>query len=72
VISIPAMPVDVAGFFGCEGEGSVRKTRLLDQQAPAKTLRVVTDGRLVVDIAREVVVATGWAGPPITPACGPR
>jgi hypothetical protein len=24
---------------------------------------VATDGRLVVDIAREVVAATGWAGP---------
>jgi hypothetical protein len=66
------MPVAVAGFFACEGEGSARKARLLDQQAPAETLRVVTDGRLVVDIAREVVAATGWAGPPIAPACGSR
>lgn len=43
--------------------GSVRKARLLDRQAPADTVRVATDGRLVVDIAREVVAATGWAGP---------
>lgn len=43
--------------------GSVRKARLLDQQAPAETVRVVTDGRPVVDIAREVVAATGWTGP---------
>jgi hypothetical protein len=46
-----------------ELEGSVRKARLLDQRAPAETVRVATDGRLVVDIAREVVAATGWAGP---------
>ncbi|MER6694152.1 hypothetical protein [Streptomyces minutiscleroticus] len=46
-----------------ELQGSARKARLLDQRAPAKTVRVVTDGRLVVDIAREVVAATGWTGP---------
>jgi hypothetical protein len=46
-----------------ELEGSVRKARLLDQRAPAETVRVATDGRLVVDIAREVVAATGWADP---------
>ncbi|MEW2260932.1 hypothetical protein [Streptomyces sp. NPDC047869] len=46
-----------------ELEGSVRKARLLDQRAPAETVRVATDGRLVVDIAREVVAATRWAGP---------
>lgn len=43
--------------------GSVRKARLLDRRAPAGTVRVATDGRLVADIAREVVAATGWAGP---------
>ncbi|MFI8200250.1 hypothetical protein ACIF6K_27645 [Streptomyces sp. NPDC085942] len=43
--------------------GSIRKARLLDQRAPAQTVRVATDGRLVTDIAREVVAATGWAGP---------
>ncbi|WP_330477541.1 hypothetical protein OG301_10860 [Streptomyces platensis] len=41
--------------------GSVRKARLLDQRASAETVRVVTDGRPVGDIAREVVAATGWA-----------
>ncbi|MER5512374.1 hypothetical protein ABT052_44950 [Streptomyces sp. NPDC002766] len=45
-----------------ELEGSVRKARLLDQRAHAETVRVATDGRVVVDIAREVVTATGWAG----------
>jgi hypothetical protein len=45
-----------------ELEGSARKARLLDQRAPAQTVRVVTDGRAVVDIAREVVAATEWAG----------
>lgn len=42
--------------------GSARKARLLDQRAPAGTVRVGTDGRGVVEIAREVVGATGWAG----------
>ncbi|MEV2212935.1 hypothetical protein AB0H86_16030 [Streptomyces sp. NPDC050997] len=46
-----------------ELEGSVRKARLLDERAPAGTVRVVTDSRLVVDIAREVAAATGWAEP---------
>ncbi|MEV5599671.1 AAA family ATPase [Streptomyces sp. NPDC052496] len=45
-----------------ELEGSARKARLLDQRAPADTVRVVTDGRTVADIAHEVVAATGWAG----------
>ncbi|MFE9247993.1 AAA family ATPase [Streptomyces sp. NPDC007088] len=44
-----------------ELEGSVRKARLLDQRAPEDTVRVATDGRLIVDIARKVVAATGWA-----------
>ncbi|MFF3392410.1 AAA family ATPase [Streptomyces sp. NPDC002669] len=46
-----------------ELEGSARKARLLDRHAPAGTVRVVTDGRPVVEIAREVVAATGWVGP---------
>jgi hypothetical protein len=41
-------------------EASAYKARLLDQQVSADTVRVVTDGRAVVDIAREVVAATGW------------
>lgn len=41
--------------------GSLRKARLLDERVPAETVRVATDGRLVVDIAREVVAAAGWA-----------
>ncbi|MFF8235055.1 AAA family ATPase [Streptomyces caelestis] len=45
-----------------ELEGSARKARLLDQHLPADAVRVVTDGRAVVDIAREVVAATGWSG----------
>ncbi len=43
-----------------ELRGSARKARLLDQQTAAETVRVVTDRRAVVDIAREVVTATGW------------
>jgi hypothetical protein len=42
--------------------GSVRKGRLLDQRATAGTVRVMTDLRPVIDIAREVVAATGWIG----------
>lgn len=49
-----------------ELEGSARKARILDRRAPAGTVRVVTDGRPVVDIAREVTAATGWAGPCFT------
>lgn len=43
-----------------EVERSAYKARLLDEEAPADILRVVTDGRSVVDIARQVVAATGW------------
>ncbi|MET8949077.1 hypothetical protein ABZX30_37620 [Streptomyces sp. NPDC004542] len=45
-----------------EWEGSTRKARLLDQRTPADVVRVATDGRVVADIAREVVAATGWIG----------
>ena len=41
---------------------SSRKARLLDAQVSADTVRVATDGRRVVDIAREVVAASGWVG----------
>lgn len=40
---------------------SARKALLLDERAPADTLRVASDGRSVVDIAREVLAVTGWA-----------
>lgn len=43
-----------------ELESSARKARILDEQTPLDTVRVATDGRSVVDIAREVVGATGW------------
>ncbi|MGN9762539.1 hypothetical protein [Streptomyces sp. SD31] len=43
-----------------ELRGSARKARLLDEQAAADVVRVVTDGRSVIDIAAEVVAATGW------------
>lgn len=43
---------------------SIRKARLLDQRAPVDTLRVVTDGRPVVDIAEDVPAATGWVNRP--------
>ncbi|MFE3942865.1 AAA family ATPase [Streptomyces sp. NPDC059118] len=45
-----------------EFRSSVRKARLLDERAHAETVRVATDGRRVVDIARETVAATGWTG----------
>ncbi|MFB7374099.1 AAA family ATPase [Streptomyces sp. NPDC056222] len=45
-----------------ELKGSARKARFLDERAPADTVRVATDGRPVVDIAREVVAVTGWIG----------
>ncbi|MET9222546.1 hypothetical protein ABZX65_27835 [Streptomyces sp. NPDC003300] len=34
--------------------------RHLAEHAPQDTVRIATDGRSVVDIAREVVAATGW------------
>ncbi len=37
-----------------------RRARLLDEGVSADTVRVVTDGRSVPDIAAEVVAATGW------------
>ncbi|MFI5659042.1 hypothetical protein [Streptomyces sp. NPDC051684] len=43
-----------------ELRGSLRKARLLDEQAPPDTVRVVTDGRGVAEIAREVVTVVGW------------
>ncbi|WP_282692113.1 AAA family ATPase [Streptomyces sp. CC208A] len=43
-----------------ELEASARKARILDERMPPDTVRVVTDGRTVVDMAREVVSATGW------------
>ncbi|WP_416957953.1 hypothetical protein [Streptomyces sp. Agncl-13] len=39
---------------------STRKARVLDQRPPVDTVRVVTDGRSVVDIAGDVLAATGW------------
>ncbi|SDN44655.1 hypothetical protein SAMN04487981_10598 [Streptomyces sp. cf386] len=43
-----------------EVRNSARKARLLDERVPADVLRVATDGRSVIDIAAEVVAATGW------------
>ncbi|MER5494022.1 AAA family ATPase [Streptomyces sp. NPDC002490] len=43
-----------------ELESSARKARILDEQTPLDTVRVATDGRSVVDIAREVLGATSW------------
>ncbi|WP_327356369.1 hypothetical protein [Streptomyces sp. NBC_01304] len=43
-----------------ERASSAYKARLLDEQAPSDTVRVMTDGRTVVDIAREVLATTGW------------
>ena len=45
-----------------ELRSSLHKARLLDEQVPPDTVRVASDGRDVVDIAREVVAATGWVG----------
>ncbi|MGW0708484.1 hypothetical protein ACWD4G_21445 [Streptomyces sp. NPDC002643] len=54
-----------------ELQGSLRKARLLDERAPTDTLRVSTDGRSVVDIATEVLAATGWLEGPGTPPPSP-
>ncbi|EFH28314.1 MULTISPECIES: hypothetical protein [Streptomyces] len=59
------MPGDAPGSAGRpaagrELHGGVREARMLDERAPVGTLRVVTDGRTVIDIAAEVTAATGW------------
>ncbi|MFE6775160.1 hypothetical protein [Streptomyces sp. NPDC057702] len=49
---------------GSQWEAHVRRSahmaRHLERHAPPETVRVATEGRTVVDIAREVVAATGW------------
>lgn len=50
--------------IGSELANSARKARLLDDRAPVDTIRVVTDGRSVVDIAEDVLAATGWVNRP--------
>ena len=39
---------------------SAERARVLDARVPEDTVRVATDERPVVDIARDVVAATGW------------
>ncbi|MDT9689492.1 hypothetical protein Q5762_14325 [Streptomyces sp. P9(2023)] len=46
-----------------ERERSAYKARLLDEHAPADTVRVMTDGRSVLQIASEVLATTGWTLP---------
>ncbi|MEU7638498.1 MULTISPECIES: DEAD/DEAH box helicase family protein [unclassified Streptomyces] len=43
-----------------EVRNSTRKARILDEQAPADTVRVATDGRSVADLAHQVLGATRW------------
>ncbi|MFJ5288434.1 AAA family ATPase [Streptomyces sp. NPDC088348] len=45
-----------------ELKGSIRKAQILDQRVSAQAVRVATDGQPVVEIARDVVTATGWTG----------
>ncbi len=40
---------------------SLTKARMLEERAPAGTVRVPTDGRTVPEIAADVVAATGWS-----------
>ncbi|MCB5180745.1 hypothetical protein [Streptomyces antimicrobicus] len=51
---------ELGSEFEQEWQASVRRARMLDERMPPDTVRVATDGRTVVDIAREVVSATGW------------
>jgi hypothetical protein len=44
-------------------KASSERARLLDEQVPVHTRRIATDHRAVIDIAREVVAATGWIDP---------
>ena len=52
--------IDSRGELERELANSIRKARLLDERAPVDTVRVVTDGRSVVDAAADVPAATGW------------
>ncbi len=45
---------------------SAEKARLLDRRTSEDVVRVATDGRSVISIAREVVAATGWSPDPAT------
>ncbi|WP_327715213.1 hypothetical protein OG381_06890 [Streptomyces sp. NBC_00490] len=51
---------ELGSELDAELRSSAREARLLDERAPAGTLRVGTDGRSVIDIAAEGVAATGW------------
>ncbi|GAA1363146.1 hypothetical protein [Catellatospora chokoriensis] len=42
---------------------SARAAARLDRDAPADAVRIATDGRSVVDVATDVVAATGWSAP---------
>ncbi len=54
----------IGGELERELANSARKARLLDDRAPADTIRVVTDGRSVVDIAEDLLAATEWVNRP--------
>jgi hypothetical protein len=43
---------------------SAERARLLDARVSKDTVRVATDGRPVIEVAREVVAATGWDSSP--------
>ena len=62
----PRVPqqIDSRGELECELANSIRKARLLDERAPVDTVRAVTDGRSVVDVAEDVPAATGWVNRP--------
>ncbi|EKX67464.1 hypothetical protein Sipo8835_02645 [Streptomyces ipomoeae] len=62
---------EIGSEFERELAGSIRKARLLDEQAPGDTVRVATDGRAVIDIATEVLAATGWLEVPPPPLSSP-
>lgn len=49
-------------------KASTDKARLLEAKVPPGTVRVMTDRRQVIDIAREVVDATGWGSEPVPKA----
>jgi hypothetical protein len=45
-----------------EMRAGICRAQILDRRAPVEIVRVVAGGRPVMDIAREAVAATGWAG----------
>ena len=57
---------EIGSQFDAHVHRSSAMARWLDKGAPLSVVRVPTDGRDVISIARDVVAATRWAGSPLS------